>query len=205
MVRTGWLVVLGLVLAANAGADSLFRQSGGQSGTLIAEKKARFEAGDIITVLVRENVSAATRANTNTRKEDDIEAQAALEENPFFVTNVANQSLLPNWTIESNNEHRSRGLTERTNSLITTVSCTVAEVLDNGNVRIQGQKQVTVNREDSTIQVAGTVRARDISPANTVDSSRIAGSVIRVSGRGPLWNNQRRGLFTRIIDWISPF
>ena len=133
------------------------------------------------------------------------EAEATLEENPFFVANVANQSLLPNWTIESNNEHRSRGLTERTNSLITTVSCTVTEVLDNGNVRIQGLKQVTVNREDSTIQVAGIVRARDVSPANTVDSSRIAGSVIRVSGRGPLWNNQRRGLFTRIIDWISPF
>ena len=85
------------------------------------------------------------------------------------------------------------------------MSCQVTQVYDNGNIRIEGQKQVTVNREDSLIQVTGIARAEDISPANTIDSTRLAEAVVTLRGCGPLWNNQRRGLVTKLLDWFSPF
>ena len=66
-------------------------------------------------------------------------------------------------------------------------------------------KAVSINREESRLNLSGLVRARDVTPANTVSSKQVANPVIQLKGKGPLWNNQRRGIFTRILDWFSPF
>jgi flagellar L-ring protein precursor FlgH len=78
-------------------------------------------------------------------------------------------------------------------------------VLDNGNLMIEGNRTVGINREDSRLFVSGVVRPRDISPANTIRSDRIANAEIQLKGKGPLWNNQRRGIITRLLDWVSPY
>ena len=202
-----YVLVAGLLVVAAANADSLFTMSGGKSGTLIAQKKARFAVGDIITVSVEETVDASTQANTETRKESDIDSQAQTGANAFLVNNsqIMKPEHLPNWQIEAENETRTRGKTTRTNKLVTTVSCQVTEVHANGNIQLEGKRQVTVNREDSIISVVGLARAEDVTPANTIDSSRLADATVTLKGCGPLWNNQRRGIFTKILDWFSPF
>jgi len=211
VTKTAFILALCALMALSAGADSLFNMSGGKGGTLIAQKKSRFEVGDIITVLVRETVEASTQANTNTRKEADVESEANSSDNEFLTSKpkggfqLLKPERLPNWKIGTNNETRGRGTTTRNNSLITTVSCVVTQVFENGNLRIEGKKRVTVNREDSDLQVSGIVRSEDVTAANTVESGRIAGASVELRGRGPLWNNQRRGLITKFLDWVSPF
>jgi flagellar L-ring protein precursor FlgH len=81
----------------------------------------------------------------------------------------------------------------------------VKKVYDDGNIDIEGEKRVTVNREDSNLFVKGTVRSRDVSPGNTVLSTQVANVTIELKGKGPLWNNSRRGLITKVLDWFSPF
>ena len=81
----------------------------------------------------------------------------------------------------------------------------MTKVFDNGNITIEGSKRITVNREESKLYVKGTVRSRDVTSANTILSAQIANAEIELKGKGPLWNNQRRGLLTRILDWFSPF
>jgi len=61
------------------------------------------------------------------------------------------------------------------------------------------------NREDTEFFVTGTVRARDVTSQNTVESTQLANAKVQIKGKGPLWNNQRRGWFTKILDWFSPF
>jgi flagellar L-ring protein precursor FlgH len=78
-------------------------------------------------------------------------------------------------------------------------------MFENGTLLLEGEKNVSVNREDSRIYVKGIARARDISPTNTIDSTQLANATIELRGRGPLWNNQRRGLLTRFLDWVSPY
>ncbi|HRK34221.1 MAG TPA: flagellar basal body L-ring protein FlgH, partial [Candidatus Hydrogenedentes bacterium] len=112
---------------------------------------------------------------------------------------------LPNWSLGTNNEQRTTGTTQRKNSLVTTITCTVKQVLPNELIQIEGEKLVSVNREDSRVFVSGLARTRDISPTNTIDSAQLANAVIELKGRGPLWNNQRRGLVTRLLDWVSPY
>ena len=203
--------LLAVAAAAHAQTGSLFSDRTEAAGTLISERRAKFEPGDIITILVRENIDAQTQANTNTRKESEVSATAPIAANPFLVQRqpdglgVINPGELPNWQIETDNEHRTQGRTQRNNRLVTTIAARVVEVEPNGNVVIEGSKRVTVNREDSFVKVRGTVRQRDIGRDNTVSSNQVADAEIELQGKGPLWNNQRRGLITRFLDWFSPF
>jgi len=205
-------MTLAVVLVAQlAAADSLFTPAAARKGSLVAEPKAEFEVGDIIRVLVRENIDASTQANTDTKKESSIEADASPADNTFLTAdgpsglNIMPGARLPNWDIEVENEHKAAGATKRSNKLTTTVSCFVTNVHPNGNVDIEGEREVTVNREDSTLYVSGTIRARDVTASNSISSDQIANAVVRLRGRGPLWNTERRGILTKLLDWFSPF
>lgn len=212
-LRIARLFVSGLclALALGASADSLFNAQEPRSGTLIARQPARFKVGDLITVLVREEITAAVLANTNTKKESDVDSNAPAASNNFLVgqkptgNNILNPGELPNWLIETENETKNTGQTRRTSTLTTTVTCTVTQVLPNETIIIDGERQVSVNREDSTLVVHGIARAKDVSPANSIASTQLAQAQILLRGKGPLWNNQRRGLVTRFLDWFSPF
>lgn len=190
-------------------ADSLFTQESEEAGTLVAERVARFEVGDIITVLVREEVQASTTADTNTKKESDVESDSNEQDNPFLVAdeglNIIKPEELPNWKIEAENETKNAGTTRRTSTLTTTITCFIVEILRNGNLVIEGEKRININREESRLSLRGIVRPKDVTPANTVPSPLVAAADLKLSGKGPLWNNQRRGLVTRFLDWFSPF
>lgn len=200
-----------VTLSSQAWGDSLFTSRVAFNGTLISEQKARYSVGDLISVLVNESVDASTTAETRTKKEADVESEADAAENSFLVDdangglNLLNPGELPNWSIETKNETRAIGSTRRRSTLTLTVTCTVTRVYENGNIQIEGHKDVTVNREISRVFVEGMVRAQDVSPANVIPSALLANATIQLQGKGPLWNNQRRGIFTKILDWFSPF
>ena len=212
MIRSAFragILATSLAAAVPAAADSLFSQRVAAQGSLVSDLQVFFKEGDLITVLVRETVEANTRADTKTKKESDVEAGADAGDNAFLVSNdglnILNPEELPNWKIEVENEHKATGSTNRRNQLVMTVTCRVVKVLDDGNLLIEGEKAVTVNREQSLLYVAGILRPQDVSPANTASSAQLANATVALSGKGPLWNNQRRGLVTKVLDWFSPF
>ena len=189
-------------------ADSLFTQRTAESGTLISSKRIRFKPGDLVTVLVRENIDANTDSELVTTKRSTTQSEADAEANSFLAGRGGSGlgiKKLPNFDISVNNRIQYDGGTSRSNTLIMTVSCVVTDVLDNGNILITGEKIIRVNRESTMLKLSGLVRARDVAADNTVQSNQIANADIQLSGNGPLWNNQRRGFITKIMDWFSPF
>lgn len=211
-MRYAALLSLALIMAGGTWADSLFTQEAQESGTLIAEPTAQFEVGDIITVMVIESVEATTSADTNTKKESTLDGQAPAATNTFLTAEPddggffgINPNKLPAWDVETESESKNKGSTKRSSELKTTITCFVSKVLENGNLEIKGEKKITVNREDSTIVLTGTIRAKDVTPANTVQSTQMAGTQLQLKGRGPVWNTQRRGLISKFFDWFSIF
>lgn len=192
-----------------ANADSLFSRQVAERGTLVSDNKVRFAVGDVITVLVREDIDASTDSDINTRKRSQIDMESPPEDNASFEGDDAlidlRDGLLPNVGIETDNRLQTSGNTRRSNQVIFTVACTVTNVWPNGNLELAGEKRVTVNRDDSLIKLSGIARTRDVSAQNTIGSNQLANAVVELKGFGPLWNNQRRGLFTRFFDWFSPF
>ena len=205
--RVCLVALVGLGLAtASARADSLFSELVVERGSLYSDEKVRFEVGDVITVLVSETTDARTRASTETEKESSLEASASSE----FLTgsnglNILKSGELPAWQFEAKNEHDGGGSTQRNNTVSAMVSTMVVEVMAGGNLLIEGRKTLVVNREKTQIQVRGIIRARDVTPRNTVLSSQIADAEISCEGGGPLWNSQRRGFLTKLLDFIWPF
>lgn len=211
-MRTAAMLVLAFLMGSGfAGADSLFSEDTEKKGSLVSDGKQEFEVGDIITVLVRESVDASATADTTTNKETENTSEAEEGGNSLLTApkptgfGIMNAAKLPNWDFEWERDHQAQGETARSNTLTMTVACQVTKVHDNGNIDIEGAKKVKVNREDTTMVIKGTVRSRDVTPANTVDSTQLAGAFIGLEGKGPLWNNQRRGLLTKLLDWVSPF
>lgn len=97
------------------------------------------------------------------------------------------------------------GTADQSNALSGEISVTVAEVLPNGTMIVQGQKTLTLNRGDEFIQIRGVVRPADIDANNRVLSTRVADARIAYTGRGDVQRASRQGWLNRFFQTISPF
>jgi flagellar L-ring protein precursor FlgH len=82
------------------------------------------------------------------------------------------------------------------------VTAVVKQVLPNGTMVIEGAKSLTLNKEVQNFRITGIVRREDILPNNTVRSENIAEAIIAMNGKGMIADRQRRGILTRLLDWL---
>jgi flagellar L-ring protein precursor FlgH len=97
------------------------------------------------------------------------------------------------------------GSTTRKENLNATITARVIDVLANGNMLIEGRRNVLVNNEDQIIILTGTVRPRDVTPDNLVNSNLIADARIAYSGKGIISDRQQPGWLMGVIDKVWPF
>ncbi len=188
---------------APAAAGSLWVD--GETG-LFSDLKAR-RVGDLLTVAIYERASASKEAKTKTGR--DSTASADLTRVFGLERNIAtiNKTIDPTQLISANyqNEFDGFGSTSRKEDLVATISTRVVELYPNGNLRITGRKQVTVNNEDQIIELTGIVRPADITSENFVDSKYILDADIAYTGKGVISDKQKQGWMVRILDNIWPF
>jgi len=189
--------------AADYSSGSIWQAS---SGGLTEDFKAR-RRGDIITIVITETSSASKAAKTDTSRDTKIAAGVpnfmGLETAGTITRNLGDLSNLLNASAKSS--YAGAGSTSRQENLNATITAKVVEVLSNGNLQIEGRRNIKVNDEDQEIILEGTVRPRDISPNNTVNSIYIADAKISYSGRGIISDRQKPGWLMNIIDKVWPF
>ena len=94
----------------------------------------------------------------------------------------------------------------QSNRLQGSVTVTVVQRLPNGNLVVQGAKNLRLNQGDELVQVQGIVRAADIFPDNTIPSSRVADARIVYGGRGPVAQSNAMGWLSRFFNSaLTPF
>ncbi len=161
--------------------------------------------GDLITVKVVEVSSASEKATTDTSRESSIDAGIPY----FFGWPGANPPVNTNpaHLIQANtsNAFAGKGETTRSGSIIATVSAKVVEVFPNGNLAVEGEREIYVNNEKKEILLQGIVRPKDIASDNSVLSTQVADAKIILTGIGVVGEKQRPGWLTRIFDGIWPF
>lgn len=67
---------------------------------------------------------------------------------------------------------------------------------------VEGTRVIKVNKEEQMITFTGIVREDDVLADNTVLSERVAEAKITNLGKGLAADRQRRGIITRILDWL---
>jgi len=172
---------------------SLF-QSRYSSG-LYTDQQAR-RAGDLITVIFDEQYQSSKSAETKA----DKTSTSTSEVNSMM-------GMVPGWKnigfgVDTNADRQfsGKGEADRSNSLSGQISVSVAEILPNGVLRIRGEKWLTLSEGDEYIRITGLIRPQDITPDNTVSSSKVADARISFGGRGNLNNSTKQGWFDRIIN-----
>lgn len=184
-------------------AGSLWTES---RGGLFQDMKGR-TVGDIITVVIVENASASKEAKTETDRTSSMSAGITslfgLERNIGYLNETIDPTSLVD--AKATNEFEGSGKTSRKENLIATLTTQVIEVLPNGNLRIEGNKTVTVNSETQIVKLSGIVRQPDVSPRNIVDSKNILNARIAYVGDGVISDKQQQGWLVRGLDQIWPF
>ena len=162
--------------------------------------------GDIITVVIVENASATKEAKTETDRTSTMSAGVTnllgLEGTIGKATGIDPSSLVDASAV---NEFKGNGKTSRKENLVATLTTQVVEVLPNGNLRIEGNKTVTVNSETQIVKLSGIIRPTDVSPGNIVDSKNILNARIAYVGEGVVSDKQHQGWLVQVLDQIWPF
>lgn len=188
---------------ADYSSGSIWQSS---SASMTDDLKAR-RRGDIVTIVISENASASKEANTATSRNSAMSAGitnlVGIQKNQEVSKYLGDLKNLI--TAENASKFAGSGSTSRLEKLQATITARVVDVLPNGNLLIEGRRNVKVNDEDQEIILEGTVRARDIAPDNTINSIYIADAKITYSGRGIISDRQSPGWLMNIIEKIWPF
>ena len=169
---------------------------------LYSDRRAR-DVGDLRTITLLENTTAQTSANTATNKESNLSLGT-----PSILgapVTLGGKDIL-SATAKGARDFTGKGNSAQSNRLQGNVTVTVVQRLPNGNLVVQGQKNLRLNQGDELVQVQGIVRPGDISADNTVPSSRVAEARIVYGGRGPVAQSNAMGWLSRFFNsGLTPF
>jgi flagellar L-ring protein precursor FlgH len=174
---------------------------GTRSGSLIASRTA-FSKGDIITILISEQSASQFVANTTTSKKDTNTVSPVTAGVLSWLKVPVVSALLGGASTGANSTVAGQGTTLGSSNFVARVSAIVRDVMPNGNLVVEGTRDIRVNKETQTLVISGVIRRDDILPDNTIPSEKLALAEIRSDSKGQIGDRQRRGFLTRILDWL---
>lgn len=191
MSRPGHLLIglaLGVCASVTAHGADLVRPE--QFKAYTGDQRAA-HVGDVVTILVLENSSAAASADTSTDKSYGVELRGQTGRRAESAQ------------LRAGDDFGGRGASGRSGRLVAQLTVTIMDVLPNGDLRVQGDQQINIDGEKAHIRLEGRLRARDILADNTALSSRLADARIDYIGDGYLTDRSRPGLLPRIFNWLG--
>lgn len=168
--------------------------------SLAGDTRAR-QVNDLVTIRVVENISASGTADSNLDKNSKASASVThlfgLEEAfPSWLdpTNLVNGT--------SSTDFKGGGATNRTGQLSAVMTVRVAEVLPNGDLVLEGAREMEINGDRQIVVLTGVVRGVDVPRSNIVPSTLIGQLRIRYFGRGLIKDNLQPGWLVRVLNKI---
>jgi flagellar L-ring protein precursor FlgH len=167
---------------------------------LLGDLRAR-HVNDLVTIRVTESISGVGAADSNLDKNGNGSAS---------LTHLFGlESKYPSWldptslaAVSSNTTFSGSGSTTRSSELTATLSARVIEVLPNGDLALEGVREVDINGDIQILVLTGVVRTADIRPGNIVPSTAVGQMRIRYFGRGLMKDNLKPGWIVRVLNKI---
>lgn len=161
--------------------------------SLTADRRA-IRPGDVLTVSLQETTRASKRANTQIGKESSVGISPSILGGGVVDTEVA---------LAASRDFSGNASSSQQNMLTGTITVVVHEVLPNGLLLVEGEKNLYLNQGEEMVRLSGYVRPEDIDNQNQVSSLRIANARIVYAGRGTLADANTAGWLTRFF--MSPW
>ncbi|MGG5216906.1 flagellar basal body L-ring protein FlgH [Rahnella variigena] len=158
--------------------------------------------GDTLTIVLQENVSASksSSANANRGGSTDLSVDAV----PSMLAGLLGGDRAAT-SISGKNDFSGKGGAAAKNTFSGTITVTVQQLLENGNLKVVGEKQIAINQGTEFIRFSGVVNPRTISSSNTVISTQVADARIEYVGNGYINEAQQMGWLQRLFLNLSPY
>jgi flagellar L-ring protein precursor FlgH len=166
---------------------------------LFEDRRARY-VGDIITINIVENTQASKNSETSAERNSTVNATIpTIAGLPFkslqgLGLNASNQTAFDG-----------SGSNISSNAFRSTITCTVIEVLPNGNLLVSGEKQIGLKQGEEFVRFSGVVSPTNITTQNTVQSTQVADARLEFKGNGFVDTAQTMGWLGRFFLSVLPF
>ena len=173
---------------------SIYQQ--GMRVGLFEDTTARY-IGDVLTIILLENTNASATSNTNSSKDNKVELPG-----PTLAGSQVTKDgveILTN-KFSGEREFSGQGTSAMNSSFNGKISVTVAEVLENRNLVVRGEKMMMLNQSDEFVRFIGIVRPQDIEQDNTIKSTRVANVHMAYGGQGDLSQANKMGPLGRFFQ-----
>lgn len=157
---------------------------------LIADRVATLP-GDILTVIVLETSNAQTSADLSSSKDIKTALEAGYNKDNHEVT------------FALKGKGRAAAQTGRNGKIKASLTVRIKALLPNKTYLVEGLQMITINGEQQQILLSGIVRPEDISPQNTVLSTRLADAHITYTGHGSVSNSQDRNYVYKLLSFVG--
>ena len=210
MKNTYRIALLGLMALTSFSTDATAQRRAGsiynsEQGpfVLVGDRTAR-RPGDLVTIVISENQDVRNEESSDLSTQKDLDYQLTafnLKPNMF--------STLP--TLQSGTEDVFHGSAnyEKTGTFSARMTAVVVDKLPNGNLIVNGRREIRVDNEVKVIEFSGVVRRFDIASDNSVQSELVADARITYSGSGPMTRATNRhglsGFLHDALAWLWPF
>ena len=168
--------------------------------TLFADLRAR-NVNDLVTVHVIENVVASGSADSNLDKSSTLTGSTGkvFGVDPKFGDWFDPSELA---RLSTTSDFKGGGATNRSGALSAVMTTRVTEVLPNGDLVLEGVREIEINGDRQIIVLTGVVRPADINPGNVVPSTAVGQMRIRYFGRGLIKDNLSPGWLVKVFNKI---
>ncbi len=167
---------------------------------LFADHRAR-ALNDLVTVHVIENIVAAGAADSSLDKDSSGSASVGsfFGMDPKFADWFDPTALA---RFSATTGFKGSGATTRSGALSAVITARVSEVLPNGDLVLEGVREIDINGDRQIIVLTGVIRTADVGPGNVVPSTAVGQMRIRYFGRGLIKDNLTPGWLVRILNKI---
>lgn len=168
--------------------------------SLFSDFRAR-NVNDLVTVQVIENINASGSADAALDKNSNgnIGVRSVFGHDAKFA-DWFDPTALARWSAST--EFQGSGATTRSGALSAVVTARVVEVLPNGDLVLEGVREIEINGDRQIVVLSGVVRPSDISRGNVVPSTAVGQMRIRYFGKGLMKDNLSPGWLVRIFNKI---
>ena len=167
---------------------------------LMGDLRAR-NVNDLVTVNVVERIAASGKADSNLNKSSNVNAAAGsvFGVNPKFADWFDPTSLAK---FQASSDFKGGGATTRNGELSAVITARVSEVLPNGDLVLEGVREVDINGDKQMVVMTGVVRPSDIGPGNVVTSTAVGQMRIKYYGNGLIKDNLSPGWLVRVFNKV---
>ena len=156
---------------------------------------------DLVTIRVIENITATGTADSALSKDSDGTASLF---NLFGLERKIPKLFNPTPLLggRTSTDFSGSGATSRAGALTANLTARVSEVLPNGDLVVEGIREIDINGDRQILVLTGVIRPFDIDQANVVESTAVGQLRIRYFGQGLMKDNLRPGFVVRLLNLI---